>query len=89
MIARYNHNVKARGFIQYPVELAKRIVQVGYEEESHWGKPKAWDIKVFESTKESKYPLMALSGHLCGAELDLRKGGRATPSQQRLPAFIA
>jgi hypothetical protein len=62
VIARYNHNVKARGVIQYPVELAKRIVQVGYEEESHWGKPKAWDIKGLRIYKGKQVSPMSANG---------------------------
>jgi hypothetical protein len=37
-------------------------VQVGYEEESHWGKPKAWDIKGLRIYKGKQVSPMSANG---------------------------
>ena len=35
MIARHHHHVEIGGDVEDPVELRQRIMEIGYQEESH------------------------------------------------------
>ena len=68
MVAGHDHHVEIAGDVEHPVELRQRIMEIGYQEESHRTMPTLLEVKPGESaliaaSRGSRCRLMCLASN--------------------------